>query len=85
VDDEELEGDEVITIKHTISSGDADYNRSGVRNVYVNVEDNDCGAWGYSPMDFNLDCYVDLKDFAEFASHWLECTEPDNPNCVNLD
>jgi hypothetical protein len=39
-----------------------------------------CGVLGqvYKPMDFNTDCYVNLLDFAEFASAWLDCTDPQN-------
>ena len=84
VDDDELEYDEVATIKHVISStGDADYNESGVRNVYVNVADNECGVWGFSTMDFNGDCYVDLIDYAEFAQAWADCTLPYEAGCVD--
>jgi hypothetical protein len=32
----------------------------------------------YKPLDFNTDCYVNLKDFAQFASAWLDCTDPAN-------
>lgn len=31
----------------------------------------ECGAWGYSPADFNQDCVVDIQDFAIMASEWL--------------
>ena len=31
--------------------------------------------------DLNLDCYVDLKDFALFAQMWLECIDPLNELC----
>jgi hypothetical protein len=27
----------------------------------------------YPPVDFNLDCKVDLNDYAVFVAHWLEC------------
>jgi len=30
-----------------------------------------CGDWGYMRGDINKDCYVDLLDFADFASEWL--------------
>jgi len=32
----------------------------------------------YPTGDFNHDCHVDFLDFAIFAPHWLECTDP---NC----
>lgn len=31
--------------------------------------------------DLNSDCYVDIKDFAIFASYWLQCIDPDDPLC----
>jgi hypothetical protein len=39
-----------------------------------------CGdPWHPYPIgDLNYDCHVDFYDFAEFASNWLECTDP---NC----
>ncbi len=43
-----------------------------------------CGDWGYHSMDFNLDCYVNLQDFAEFSKSWLRCTVPSEPGSENL-
>jgi hypothetical protein len=43
-----------------------------------------CGDWGYHSMDFNKDCYVNLDDFSMFAAHWLECTMPGEPGCVEI-
>ncbi len=42
-----------------------------------------CGDPGtvYLPGDLNEDCYVDFKDLAIFASHWLTCTDPANRDC----
>ena len=42
-----------------------------------------CGDFGtvYLNMDFNQDCYVDLRDFAEFVAEWLHCTDPQNVDC----
>ncbi|OQA00490.1 MAG: hypothetical protein BWY71_00709 [Planctomycetes bacterium ADurb.Bin412] len=40
-----------------------------------------CGAWGYLPMDFDRNCYVDLADFAAFAGDWMKCTDPGDPTC----
>ena len=34
----------------------------------------------YPVGDLNEDCYVNFADFAEMASHWLDCTDP-NPPC----
>ncbi|MHC4326340.1 MAG: hypothetical protein ACYSUX_18875, partial [Planctomycetota bacterium] len=44
--------------------------------VAVSVQDNECGAVGYDPMDFNEDCRVGLGDFAHFYAQWQFCTEP---------
>jgi len=55
-----------------------------VDNVEVAIRENDCGSWGYDPMDFSHDCYVDLFDFLEFAAAWLNCTQPQAPSCFQL-
>ncbi len=44
--------------------------------IYFNVQDNECGAWGYAGMDFNEDCRVGLADFAHLLAQWLICTDP---------
>jgi hypothetical protein len=44
-----------------------------------------CGQWGYSAMDFNRDCRVNLTDFATIALEWLVCTMPDEVGCVYRD
>ena len=31
-----------------------------------------CGGFGYLPEDIDRDCYVDFRDFAMLAGHWLE-------------
>lgn len=52
-----------------------------------------CGKWGYYGWDVNHDCYVDFSDFicvqnladlVEYAEDWLQCTFPDEDNCLNL-
>ncbi len=55
-------------------------------SVRYNVQDNDCGAWGYSPADIAgacdeegepiPDCLVGLADIAMFYSQWDSCTDP---------
>lgn len=35
----------------------------------------------YPAMDFNHDCKVDLRDFAIFMEHWLECNFDDPSAC----
>ncbi|MFH1615003.1 MAG: hypothetical protein ABIG61_07955 [Planctomycetota bacterium] len=41
----------------------------------------ECGDWGYSEVDINRDCYVNLADLAIFVNDWLECTDLTNPDC----
>jgi hypothetical protein len=53
--------------------------------IYFNVQDNECGAWGYNPMDFNQDCAVNLVDFAHFCVQWLACTDPQDPGCQHAE
>jgi len=43
-----------------------------------------CGEWGYYEGDLNYDCKVDLGDTSVLAVNWLNCTAPDNEDCVNL-
>jgi len=44
--------------------------------VVVIVQDNECGAWGFAPQDFNEDCVVNLAEVAILYNQWLECTQP---------
>jgi hypothetical protein len=39
----------------------------------------DCG-YGL-PADLNRDCKINFDDFAIFASNWLKCNDPRDPNC----
>lgn len=43
-----------------------------------------CGEAGtvYLDSDINRDCKVDLRDFAEFTQSWLQCTDPEDGNCI---
>ena len=41
----------------------------------------DCGKWGYNPMDFDHDCKVDLKDMSVFIKEWLKCSDPNEVGC----
>jgi len=47
-------------------------------------EPNECGDYGtyYSAGDINKDCKVDILDFSYFAGTWLQCTDPNNLNCL---
>ena len=44
--------------------------------VNFNVQDNECGAWGYDHADLNGDCVVDLAEAAMLYGEWLFCTDP---------
>ncbi len=50
-------------------------------DIVVLEEQEVCGSYGYSVGDMNRDCYVDFKDFTMIASEWLDCSEPNDPNC----
>ncbi|MHC4744106.1 MAG: hypothetical protein ACYS8Z_19485, partial [Planctomycetota bacterium] len=54
-------------------------------NLMLGQKEPECGDWGYHPMDFNFDCYVDALDFAFFADAWCDCTMPGQPGCVEVD
>ena len=86
VDDATLTVGELIKINHKATSSDADYQRltPAYGDVQVEILQDECGAWGYATMDFDKNCYVDLKDYAAFAAKWLECTQPDDPECTDL-
>lgn len=72
------------TITHTVASNDGLYNGLAVNNVSVTITENDCGAWGFTAGDINLDCVTDLLDFAEITTNWLICTTTNAPGCVQL-
>jgi hypothetical protein len=86
VDDDVLENAEHrVPLSVTVSSvGDTDYDGLEVSPVMVGVADNECGAWGYAPGDFNTDCFVDFYDFVQFAAGWLDCSDPGQVNCINF-
>ncbi len=54
--------------------------------IIFNVQDNECGAVGYDPVDYNEDCRVGLADFAHYLAQWLICTDPydDAGDCIKL-
>lgn len=80
--DDDITGDLVVKIVHTVANPAYDL----IIPVTVNISDNEptCGAWGYSLLDVNKDCYVNLKDFVMLASNWLVCTDPENANCISM-
>jgi hypothetical protein len=45
-----------------------------------------CGDLGtiYLPGDLNEDCSENLKDIADVANRWLECTDPERDECEGL-
>ncbi len=69
------------------------------RSVIINIEDNECGAWGISYLDIGNpnaatdpnyqdddgnplpDCYVNIYDVIEFATKWLDCSDPQTEGC----
>lgn len=62
------------------------------RSVDLDIEDNECGAWGISYLDIvgdpsrvsdpnNPDCYVDIYDIIEFATRWFNCSDPQDAGC----
>jgi len=84
VDDSIDTGNRVSVLQHSVSSGDTDWDDLADQSLSVYINDNDpgCGAWGFFEMDFDEDCYVDLDDFVEFSSQWLNCTNPSDASCV---
>ncbi|MHB0947426.1 MAG: hypothetical protein ACYC3B_09670 [Sedimentisphaerales bacterium] len=57
-----------------------------VRIKRVVIDPNNCGDAGtvYLEMDFNEDCIVDFEDLGDFASQWLQCTDPQDPYCAQF-
>jgi hypothetical protein len=80
IDDSLLEADpEGVTVITTASSNDPDWDGLSVADVTVFVLENECGAWGFNPLDLNTDCVVDIADLAIFASQFGTCTDPQYP------
>ncbi len=89
VDDDVSEPDpHTVLLETTVTSNEElpDVNWDGLPadDVLVYIVENDCGAWGFDPMDLNKDCFVDLGDLAVFAADFGKCTEPFELNCNNL-
>ena len=57
---------------------------AGETFVDFDVQDNDCGAWGFNRMDFNENCAVELADFVNFIAQWTACTQPYEVGCEEL-
>ncbi len=72
------------TLAFTVSADPASpYAGYVIPELTVQIGENDCGAWGFNPADFNLDCQVNLEDFFYFAREWIECSLPD-PECQDF-
>ena len=87
----EAEGDEnyqaeiVFTV---VDDGGDDRYADMVQTVNIDIEDNECGAYGISYLDIansngedESDCYVDIYDVIEFATKWLDCSDPQDVGC----
>jgi len=85
IDDLAVENDpHFAAIEFALTSADPAYSGLDVPDLRVTILENDCGAWGFLPMDRTLDCVVDLRDLAEFARVWLACTMPNDLACDDL-
>ncbi|MBN1845561.1 MAG: hypothetical protein JW810_07745, partial [Sedimentisphaerales bacterium] len=85
VDDDDMErAVHDTTLGLAVATGpDSPYYDYTMADVAVGIEENDCGAWGFNPADLNLDCQVNLADYALFAREWIECSRPD-PECQDF-
>ncbi len=84
VDDSLVESDpHTITLENVVTSASADWDALPADDVVVSIIENDCGSWGFAPVDINKDCVVDLTDLAEFASQFGRCTDPHFPVICN--
>ncbi len=52
-----------------------------VSNTMILISEDGCGTGELSQTDLNHDCRTNIKDFAIFASMWLDCTDPADPIC----
>lgn len=86
VDDADVENAEhPVPLSVVVSSlQDPLYDGLETEPVVVMVADNECGAWGYAPGDYNRDCIVNLYDFVNFARYWMDCSDPEGIGCINF-
>ncbi len=73
---------------HPLTGPDGEYDQLGQFTLRVDPYTATCDdllALGddYLFMDFNKDCYVNLEDFAQFATDWLKCNDPANAGCTD--
>lgn len=85
IDDNDMErATHETTLRPAVTANpDSPYYNYVLANVVVQIEENDCGAWGFNPADFNLDCQVNLEDFSLFVQEWIGCSFPD-PQCQDF-
>ena len=69
------------------------------RIVTLDIEDNECGAFGILPMDVSNpyyvtdpnwaeddpDCNVDIHDVIGMAKRWFNCTDPQGTGCAKVE
>jgi len=86
VDDADVENAEHPVLLSVVVSSSQDplYDGLEVEPVRITVADNECGAWGYAPGDYNRDCIVNLYDFVTFARYWMDCSDPERIGCTNF-
>jgi hypothetical protein len=48
------------------------------------ISEDGCGLLSFSSGDVNNDCIVDLSDLSTLAVYWSKCTDPDDPECIDL-
>jgi hypothetical protein len=83
INDGVQEGPHDSVITHDVAGGG--YEGVTVNSVIAHIAG--YGHWCGEPnqvylsADFNHDCYVNLADFADFASQWLKCTNLGDPAC----
>jgi len=104
--------DTVLQIEDAAADGDEDYHAVLIvtvvedggderftdfeRTVDLDIEDNECGAYGILALDVSNpyymtdpnwadddpDCHVDIHDAIGIAFRWLNCSDPKDPNCT---
>ncbi len=86
-DDDILEIDpEIASVAITTSSTPgSDWDGLTTTPIAVTVLENECGAWPFSMYDRDLNCVIDLSDFAMFAAEWLACTMPNDTLGICVD
>jgi hypothetical protein len=85
VDDDILEGDPHWTWLEVDAAATAGSVYELIEDgFWMQIHDNECGAWNYFWADFDQDCVITISDFAELAAQWMLCTTPNDPECLDL-